>query len=347
MIDELLIANNLIKYYTSGSAWSAKKQRPVKALDGVSFTVNRGETFGIVGESGCGKTTLGKCVVRLHEPDEGKLYFNDGNDTRNILMLDRKEGFSVRRRIQMVFQDPYGSLNPRLNILQAFDEPMRIHGLGDKAQRRETVARMLQAVNMPAESMYRYPHEFSGGQRQRICIAKALAMEPDLVVCDEPVSALDVSIQAQILNLMKNLQKELGLSYIFITHDLSVVQYMSDAIAVMYLGKIVEQASAEALYTDQLHPYTQALLSAVPLPVYGQKKERIILKGDVPSPIDPPGGCRFHPRCAYCMEVCRHVEPELKEVPPGSGHKVACHLVHDPGKSQHATPKKKKATQTT
>lgn len=328
MIDELLIANNLIKYYTSGSAWSVKKQKPVKALDGVSFTVNRGETLGIVGESGCGKTTLGKCVVRLHEPDEGKLFFHDGEKTRNILMLEGRESFAVRRRIQMVFQDPYGSLNPRHNILQAFDEPMRIHGLGNKEERRQRVAEMLEAVNMPAEAMYRYPHEFSGGQRQRICIAKALAMQPDLIVCDEPVSALDVSIQAQILNLMKKIQKDMGLSYIFITHDLSVVQYMSDYIAVMYLGKIVEQAEADELYDQQLHPYTQALLSAVPVPVYGQKRDRIILKGDVPSPIDPPTGCRFHPRCAYCMEICRQVEPELKEVTPESTHKVACHLVH-------------------
>lgn len=335
MIEQLLIANNLTKYFRSGSAWSVKKQKTIKALDGVSFTVNRGRTLGIVGESGCGKTTLGKCVLRLYEPNEGKLFFNDGEATRNILMLDRGESFETRRRIQMVFQDPYGSLNPRLNILQAFDEPMKIHGLGDREQRREKVAAVLESVNMPAETMYRYPHEFSGGQRQRICIAKALVMQPDLVVCDEPVSALDVSIQAQILNLMKKLQRDTGVSYIFITHDLSVVQYMSDDIAVMYLGKIVEKGSAEDLYEKQMHPYTQALLSAVPVPEYGRKRARIILKGDVPSPIDPPAGCRFHPRCAYCMEVCRHVEPELKEVPTGSGHRVACHLVDQKHKKPH------------
>ncbi len=325
MIDELLIAQSLIKYYRTGTGWSEKKARPVKAVDGVSFTLYRGETLGIVGESGCGKTTLGKCIVRLLDPDEGKLWFNRDGETCNILMLNKKDGFDMRRRIQMVFQDPYGSLNPRLNILGAFDEQLRIHGFGDRAKRREIVAQALERVNLQPDYMYRYPHEFSGGQRQRICIARALAMSPELIVCDEPVSALDVSVQAQILNLMKDLQKELGLSYIFIAHDLSVVQYMSDRIAVMYLGKIVETASADELYERKLHPYTQALLSAVPVPVYGAKKERIILKGDVPSPLAPPNGCRFHPRCAHCREICRQVEPELREIGT-TGHRVACHL---------------------
>ena len=333
MIDELLVAQSLIKYYKTGRGWgwNAQKAKPVKAVDGVSFTVLRGETFGVVGESGCGKTTLGKCIVRLLEPDEGKLFFNGGDiDTVNLLALDKEQSFAMRRRIQMIFQDPYGSLNPRLNILNSFDEPLRVHGLGSREQRREKTAEMLEAVNLQADYMYRYPHEFSGGQRQRICIARALAMQPQLIVCDEPVSALDVSIQAQILNLMKKLQKQFELSYIFIAHDLSVVQYMSDHIAVMYLGKIVETAPANELCERRLHPYTQALLSAVPVPEYGRASERKALTGDVPSPIDPPMGCRFHPRCEHCMEICREMEPELKKVSgAGAGHRVACHLYND------------------
>lgn len=326
---KLLVVEDLCKEYLSRQKKNGQ-HRTVKAVDHASFSVLRGETFGIVGESGCGKTTLGKCVVRLHEPTSGSMYFDKDGSMQDILKLSREDSFQMRQKLQIVFQDPYASLNPMHNILEAFDEPLRIHGFGDKAERKEIVAEMLRTVNLQPDYMYRYPHEFSGGQRQRICIAKALALKPDLIVCDEPVSALDVSIQAQILNLMKKLQREFGLSYIFIAHDLSVVQYMSDHIAVMYLGKIVEIGEAGALYQNSLHPYTRALLSAVPTPVYGQKKQRVVLGGDVPSPLNPPAGCRFHTRCEHCMEICRHTEPQLR--PAGDGeHMVACHLYQQNG----------------
>ncbi len=325
MNDELLRVEHLSKRFATGSSWQIKKAPALQAVQDVSFSVRRGETFGIVGESGCGKTTLGKCIVRLHTPEAGRMvYCEEDGAEKDLLAIKGKESFAMRRRVQMVFQDPYASLNPMRNILDAFDEPLRIHGFGDKEQRREIVARMLEKVNLQPDYMYRYPHEFSGGQRQRICIAKALAMDPELIVCDEPVSALDVSIQAQILNLMRQLQKELGLSYLFIAHDLSVVQYMSDRIAVMYLGQIVELADADELYAQRLHPYTQALLSAVPVPVLGQRSQRIVLGGDVPSPLAPPSGCRFHPRCAHCTQRCREEAPALRDV--GGGHQVACHL---------------------
>jgi len=330
MAEELLKIENLSKSFATGSSWALKRSPVLHAVENISFTVRRGETFGVVGESGCGKTTLGKCIVRLHAPETGKMICcTPEGEQKDLLSLNKKDSFAMRRNIQMIFQDPYASLNPMRNILDAFDEPLRIHGLGNKEQRRELVAQMMKKVNLQPDYMYRYPHEFSGGQRQRICIVKALAMKPELIVCDEPVSALDVSIQAQILNLMKELQAELGLAYLFIAHDLSVVQYMSNRIAVMYLGQIVELADSEELYHNRLHPYTRALLDTVPVPVVspeGQKlADKAVLHGDVPSPLDPPKGCRFHPRCAMCTPKCKEQAPELRNV--GNGHMVACHLV--------------------
>lgn len=323
--EKLLVVEHLIKEYRGNPKLFEKTPPSVRAVDDVSFNVNKGETFGIVGESGCGKTTLGKCLVRLHMPNSGKMFFNTG-EMKDILSLNKKESFELRHKMQIIFQDPYASLNPMHNILEAFDEPLRTHGLGSKQRRREIIAEMLEAVNLQPDYMYRYPHEFSGGQRQRICIAKALAMNPEMIVCDEPVSALDVSVQAQILNLMRKLQRKYNLSYVFIAHDLSVVQYMSDRIAVMYLGKIVETGSSDELYNHSRHPYTEALLSAVPIPVYGQKRERIILPGDVPSPLNPPSGCRFHPRCEKRIDICGKIQPELRPCSGNGDHMVACHL---------------------
>ena len=326
--EKLLVAEHIVKRYDLKKKLFEKEQKTLKAVDDVSFYINRGETFGVVGESGCGKTTLGKCVVRLHKPTSGNLFYNVNGEMKDLLALDRKESFEMRKKIQIVFQDPYSSFNPVQTIYEAFDEPLRIHNMGNKQERMEIIAEALRTVNLQPEYMKRYPHEFSGGQRQRICIAKALALKPDLIVCDEPVSALDVSIQAQILNLMRKLQRELGVSYMFIAHDLSVVQYMSQRIAVMYLGKIVETADAKELHTECLHPYTQALLSAVPIPKYGEKMAQMVLPGDVPSPINPPSGCRFHPRCEKCMEICKCEEPALRSI-RGTTHQVACHLFDD------------------
>ncbi|MBQ1930743.1 MAG: ABC transporter ATP-binding protein [Lachnospiraceae bacterium] len=325
--EKLLVIDHLTMEYQSQRRLFEKKKPSVKAVNDVSFEVYAGETFGIVGESGCGKTTLGKCIVRLLKPASGGMYFNDDGEMKDLLKLDRKNSFELRKKLQIVFQDPYASLNPVHTILEAFDEPMRVHGIGggDKEKRKEIIAEALKRVNLQPEYMYRYPHEFSGGQRQRICVAKALVLQPKLIVCDEPVSALDVSIQAQLLNLMRKLQKELGITFVFIAHDLSVVQYMSDRIAVMYLGNVVELADADELYNHTMHPYTEALLSAVPVPVYDAKKDRIVLTGDVPSPMNPPTGCPFHPRCTKCMEICKQVKPELQEKGV-EGHYVACHL---------------------
>lgn len=325
--EKLLVVENLTVEYQSQSRLFEKKKPSVKAVNDVSFEVYSGETFGVVGESGCGKTTLGKTIVRLIKPAKGKMFFNDEGEMRDLLSLDKKSSFELRKKLQIVFQDPYASLNPMHTILEAFDEPMRVHGIGNgsKERRREIIADALERVNLQPEYMYRYPHEFSGGQRQRICVAKALVLQPKLIVCDEPVSALDVSIQAQLLNLMRQIQKDLGVAFIFIAHDLSVVQYMSDRIAVMYLGSIVELADSEELYNHTLHPYTKALLSSVPVPVYNAKKERIVLSGDVPSPMKLPSGCPFHPRCENCMEICKQIKPELRKT-DNEDHFVACHL---------------------
>ena len=323
MSEHILEIEHLVKEYTAPARLFEKKQAPVRALDDVTFQVNKGESYGIVGESGCGKTTLGKCITRLHLPSSGTIRVNLDGQMRDIRDLNKKESKRLHRDFQMVFQDPYASLNPMHNIFEAFDEPLRVHGMGNKVQRQEIIANMLETVNLRADYMYRFPHEFSGGQRQRICIAKALAMQPQLVVCDEPVSALDVSIQAQIMNLMRRLQKEYNLTYIFIAHDLSVVQYMCDRIMVMYLGQVVECAESYELWKNSIHPYTKALFSAVPVPVYNERKTRILLPGDVPSPASPPSGCRFHTRCHKCTEICKMKQPELKDM--GNGHLVACH----------------------
>ena len=330
---KLLVVDHLTMEYHSNKRLFEKTKPNVRAVNDVSFYVNEGETFGIVGESGCGKTTLGKCIVRLLKPTEGKMLFNDDGEVKDLLALDKKDSFALRKKLQIVFQDPYASLNPMHTILEAFDEPMRVHGIGgSKQHRQQLIAEALKRVNLQPDYMFRYPHEFSGGQRQRLCIAKALALQPKLIVCDEPVSALDVSIQAQILNLMRKLQKELDLTFIFIAHDLSVVQFMSDRIAVMYLGNIVELADADELYNRKLHPYTEALLSAVPIPVYNARKERIILTGDVPSPMNPPTGCPFHPRCSKCMGICKESKPELRDI--GNEHFVACHLYSQEKKAE-------------
>ena len=323
----LLEVKNLKKYFPVERGFIKHVVGHVHAVDDVSFYADSGETLGIVGESGCGKTTLGKCVVRLNKPTSGQMLMRskDG-DAEDLMTLNRKDSFEMRRRIQMVFQDPYASLNPMKNIWSAFDEPLRIHGFGNHDKRLEIASQMMEAVNLQPEYLFRYPHEFSGGQRQRICIARALALSPELIVCDEPVSALDVSIQAQIMNLMKKLQKEFSLTYLFIAHDLSVVEYMSTRIAVMYLGKIVETAPAKDFSKRCVHPYAQALMSAVPLPELDVPKEEVILTGDVPSPINPPKGCRFHPRCPHCTERCKLEEPKLTTVGGDKTHQVACHL---------------------
>ena len=323
----LLEIEGLRKHFPVTRGAFRKVVGAVKAVDDVSLFVRRGETLGLVGESGCGKTTLGKCIVRLQKPTAGRMRYRFPDGTmKDLLSLDRRDGFDVRRKIQIVFQDPYSSLNPMMTILDSFDEPLRVHGMKDESARRERIASLLESVSLNADYMYRYPHEFSGGQRQRICIARALSIEPELVVCDEPVSALDVSIQAQVLNLLKDLQARMGLTFVFIAHDLSVVEYMSDRIAVMYLGRVVELAGSKELYRDHRHPYTEALLSAILSPRLDGKKQRIILKGDVPSPASPPSGCHFHPRCWKCTDRCRTEEPELRPMKGSPEHFVACHL---------------------
>jgi oligopeptide transport system ATP-binding protein len=296
----------------------------VKAVSGISFDIRKGETLGLVGESGCGKSTLGRCVLRLLEPTEGQIFFK-GQD---ITHLPKNQMRQLRRNMQIIFQDPYASLNPRMMVESILGEPLDIHKIcRTKQERTQRIIKLLDLCGLRREAIYRYPHEFSGGQRQRICIARALAVEPEFIVCDEPVSALDVSIQAQIVNLMQDLQKELGLTYLFIAHDLKVVEHISNRVAVMYLGKVVEMASSEDLYGNPKHPYTQALLSAIPIPDPNYKKDRIILKGDVPSPIDPPTGCHFHPRCPIMQGNCKVDVPHLRDLgKPGSGpHDVSCH----------------------
>jgi len=324
----LLEMKNIKKYFPITKGIFKKQTGYIKAVDKVNLFVRRGETLGLVGESGCGKTTLGKCAVRLQYPSAGELRYNFGkpgeDDYRDLLSLSKEESFRARKKIQMVFQDPYSSLNPVKNIFTAFDEPLRLHGWTRAAERKERIAHSLSQVNLRPDYMYRYPHEFSGGQRQRICIARSLCVGPELMVCDEPVSSLDVSIQAQVLNLMKELQASLSLTYIFIAHDLSVVEYMSDRIAVMYLGGIVELAPAKELYNNPRHPYTEALLSAVPIPKLGEKPKRIILEGDVPSPADPPSGCRFHTRCRKRRPQCQIEIPELKPIKNAPDHWAAC-----------------------
>jgi oligopeptide transport system ATP-binding protein len=318
----MLEVDGLVKHFPAGRAMFGRPPAGwVKAVDGVNFTIRPGETLGLVGESGCGKSTTGRAILQLYKPTAGQVIFN-GTD---LTTLSAGEMRKQRKFLQMIFQDPYASLNPRMTVGSIIAEPMQIHNLVSKSDRLQRVQELLETVGLNPYFANRYPHEFSGGQRQRIGIARALAANPDFIVCDEPVSALDVSIQAQIIRLLMKLREELNLTYLFIAHDLSVVRHISDRVAVMYLGKIVEITGSDELYANPLHPYTQALLSAVPIPdpKVDRQRKRILLSGDVPSPVNPPRGCHFHPRCQAATDACREVEPELTEF--GSGHLVACH----------------------
>ncbi len=320
----LLRVEGLKKHFTLRKSLFDRKRLTVQAIDGVSFHIDEGETLGLVGESGCGKTTIGRTVVRLYRPTAGQVHFRAGDSQVDISTMGSRELKGIRRQMQIIYQDPYSSLNPRMSVGSLLAEPLLVHRIGTKDERRERVLAMLKAVGMKADHVKRYPHEFSGGQRQRIAIARALMLRPRLVVADEPVSALDVSIQAQVLNLLEDLQKDFGLTYLFIAHNLSVVKHISDRIAVMYLGKMVELAKTEDLFMRPRHPYTEALMSAIPIPDPDLKMHRITLVGDVPSPINPPPGCRFHPRCGYAQGRCSVEEPALQDT--GGGHFAACHF---------------------
>jgi len=317
-------------YFPIKSGMLKKPSKFVKAVNDIDLKIYRGETLGLVGESGCGKTTLGKSILQLVKPTDGEMIYDFKFDIgkKDLMKLNDKEMNIARKKMQIVFQDPHSSLNPAFTVYQSLSDPLKKFGVKDKNDRRILIGDLLEAVNMRREYMDRYPHEFSGGQRQRIGIARALCINPELIVCDESVSALDVSIQAQVLNLLKKLKKERNLTYIFITHDLSVVEYISDRIAVMYLGRIVELSDTDEIFKNTMHPYTKALLSAIPIADLDRKKKRIILEGDVPSPVNPPSGCNFHPRCKSCMEICKTERPELKRYEiEGKEHFVACHLI--------------------
>ncbi len=324
----LLEVRNLKKYFpVAGGGLFSKTVAHVKAVDGVSFGVRRGETLGLVGESGCGKSTIGKVLLRLQEATAGQVFF----EGRDIMGLGREEMRLLRREMQIIFQDPYACLNPRMTVADIVGEPLAIHGVARGADRTNRVNKLLEVVGLASYHARRHPHEFSGGQRQRIGIARALALNPKLIVCDEPVSALDVSIQSQVINLLRDLQKEFDLTYLFIAHDLAVVKHISKRVGVMYLGKMMEISPSDELYANPLHPYTEALMSAIPSPDPTIRRDRIVLEGDVPSPVNPPSGCRFHTRCRYAAQVgekCINVEPPMTEV--GPDHWVACHLRTDP-----------------
>lgn len=316
----LLVVKDLKKYFPVEKNFFGKPIKFLRAVDGVSFTLEKGKTLGIVGESGCGKTTMGRTLLRLYDITDGEIYFKG----KEVSKISNREFEKLRPQMQMIFQDPYASLSPRMRVGEIIGEAALEHGIVDRAHYREYVLSVMKMCGLQPHYYERYPHEFSGGQRQRICIARALALKPDFVVCDEPVSALDVSIQAQVINMLKDLQNQLGLSYVFITHDISVVKHISDDIGVMYLGKMVEFASKDKIFKNTLHPYTKALFSAVPVPDPHVKMNRVILEGDIPSPVNPPSGCRFHTRCGSCMEMCKHIAPEYREVE--EGHFCACHL---------------------
>ena len=316
----ILEVSHLKKYFPIKGGFFGGATGSVKAVDDVSFNIKRGTTMGLVGESGCGKSTTGRTILRLIEKTDGEILFN-GED---ISKYDKKQLRDLRTKMQIIFQDPYSSLSPRLPIGEIIGEAVREHGLVPKEQFDDYITKVMKDCGLQEYHKDRYPHEFSGGQRQRICIARALALNPEFIVCDEPVSALDVSIQAQIINLLRDLQKERGLTYLFISHDLSVVEHISDTVGVMYLGGMVESGETADIFGNPLHPYTKALFSAIPMPDPDVRKERILLKGDIPSPANPPAGCKFHTRYSECMEICKHEEPQVKDV--GNGHKVKCHL---------------------
>ena len=318
--DILLEVKNLQKYFVVDTSFFGKPTKYLRAVDNVSFALKKGKTLGIVGESGCGKTTMGRTILRLYDVTGGEVWFKG----QEVSKISEREFNKLRPNMQMIFQDPYASLSPRMTVGEIIGEAALQHKLVDKAHYREYVLEIMKTCGLQPHYFDRYPHEFSGGQRQRICIARALALKPELVICDEPVSALDVSIQAQIINMLKDLQKKLGLTYVFISHDLSVVKHISDEVGVMYLGSMVEYGSKEKIFTNTLHPYTKALFSAVPVPNPHVKMNRVILKGDIPSPVNPPKGCKFHTRCEHCKEICKTVEPAYREVE--EGHFCACHL---------------------
>jgi len=323
--NEILIeVKNLKKYFTKNKGIVKKKIETTKAVDDVSFYIKKGETFGLVGESGCGKSTTGRTILKLYDPTEGEMLYN-GQD---ISKLNKEQMMPYRKKMQMIFQDPYASLNARMTVSDIIGEPMDIHHLASGKERQERIYSLLDTVGLNRDHAARYPHEFSGGQRQRIGIARSLAVDPEFIICDEPISALDVSIQAQVVNMLEDLQEERGLTYLFIAHDLSMVKHISDRVGVMYLGSLVETAPSKELYSNPLHPYTEALLSSIPIPDPDMAKssKRIVLKGDVPSPVNPPSGCKFRTRCRYAMDICSEEVPVFKEV--DKGHFAACHLLN-------------------
>ncbi len=327
---KLLIVEDLQKYFTIRKGILRRKIGQIKAVDNVTFHIRQNETLGLVGESGCGKTTIGRCLVKVYNPTGGSINYMHGDEPIDIVRAGPKALKTIRQNVQMIFQNPYSSLDPRMSVGEILREPLQIHRKGSLKEQKERVADIIEKVGLSTYHLDRYPHEFSGGQRQRIGIARSLIIDPTLVICDEAVSALDVSIQAQIINLLKDLQKEFGLTYLFIAHNLSVIEYISDRIVVMYLGRVVEIADAQMIYTNPKHPYTEALLSAVPVPDPRVKKTKVMLHGTVPSPANPPSGCYFHTRCRYAQDICRRESPILRDARTSdTSHMVACHLADD------------------
>jgi len=327
--DVILEVRNLRKYFPIRRGLIRRTVGYVRAVDDVSFFIREGETLGLVGESGCGKTTTGRCIVRLYEPTAGSVHFGLNGQMQDLATLSQEEMKPVRRQLQIVFQDPFSSLDPRMSVRDIIGEPLRLQRIGTRSEQTERIAEMMERVGLDASLMNRYPHEFSGGQRQRIGIARSLILQPRVVICDEPVSALDVSVQAQVLNLLMDLQQEFGLTYLFIAHDLKVVEYISNRVVVMYLGKVVEIADSDDLYKSPKHPYTEALLAAIPVANPRYRRERRLLEGTVPSPANPPSGCYFHTRCPYARGICREEAPELERLPNDRERYVACHLSED------------------